>query len=211
MTKFLTFFKACGAGLAIAIGAAAYLSCENKIVGAFMFTVGLFTICFFGLELYTGKIGYILDMKHPIKCLVIWLGNAVGCVIGGAALRYACPAVAKRAAALTDAKLEIPLWRLFILGIFCGMLMYIAVHNYRKSSGGLTGCIGILICVPAFILCGFEHCIANIVYFAIGVGSLSELTGALLATVTVTAANAVGAVLFRRLSNGFKSEKADGV
>ena len=44
------------AGLMISIGGYVYLGCENRVVGAVFFTVGLITITLFGFDLYTGKI-----------------------------------------------------------------------------------------------------------------------------------------------------------
>ena len=56
-----TFFLATCSGICIGIGGAVYLTLENKIVGAFLFTVGLFTILIFGFKLYTGMVGYLAD------------------------------------------------------------------------------------------------------------------------------------------------------
>lgn len=209
--KFIqTFFKAVAAGLAICIGASAYILCENKIVGALLFTAGLFTICFFELNLYTGKIGYLFDMPHPIDCLTTWLGNCVGCIVGGALLRYALPDLAKAARAITETKLAISLPRAAVLGVFCGILMYIAVHNYKENPHMIGKCVGILVCIPAFIICGFEHCVANVVYFTLGISSASQLLPMLLMTLTVTVANAAGAIFFRKLSLAFaKNEKKE--
>ena len=52
---FRDFVKAVLSGFMIGIGGTVYLSCSNKIVGAFLFTIGLITICEFGFNLY--KIG----------------------------------------------------------------------------------------------------------------------------------------------------------
>ena len=41
------------AGLMISIGGYVYLGCENRVVGAVFFTVGLITITLFGFDLYT--------------------------------------------------------------------------------------------------------------------------------------------------------------
>lgn len=49
------------AGIMIAIGEVAYLVIPNKVVGAFIFSVGLLTVCMYGMNLYTGKIGYIFN------------------------------------------------------------------------------------------------------------------------------------------------------
>ena len=51
------------AGIMIGIGGIAFLSLENKIAGSFFFSLGLLTVCMYGMNLYTGKIGYILNNK----------------------------------------------------------------------------------------------------------------------------------------------------
>ena len=47
---FRDFVKAVLSGFMIGIGGTVYLSCSNKIVGAFLFTIGLITICEFGFN-----------------------------------------------------------------------------------------------------------------------------------------------------------------
>ena len=60
------------AGLMISIGGYVYLGCENRVVGAVFFTVGLITITLFGFDLYTGKIGYWLGQSRQER----WLADA---------------------------------------------------------------------------------------------------------------------------------------
>ena len=50
-----------------------------------------------------------------------------------------------------------------IAAIFCGVLMYAAVKTYALR-GTL---VGIIFCIPTFILCGFEHSVADMYYFAV--------------------------------------------
>ena len=55
-------------GICIAFGATIYLMCLSygsnyRFLGAFLFGIGLFTIIHFGLWLYTGKVGKVLDNK----------------------------------------------------------------------------------------------------------------------------------------------------
>ena len=80
MERFKTFVFAILAGAAIAIGGAAFLSVESKILGSVLFTVGLFTVCSFGLNLYTGKVCYVFENKlsYTLDVIIIWLGNLVG-------------------------------------------------------------------------------------------------------------------------------------
>ena len=55
--------KAILAGVMISIGGTIYLALDNKMLGAFLFSIGLFSICAYGFNLYTGKIGYVIDNK----------------------------------------------------------------------------------------------------------------------------------------------------
>ncbi len=187
------------AGCMIGIGAAVFLSCENKVVGAVLFAVGLMAICQLGMMLFTGKIGYIvnahtkLDVLQTLFCLI---GNAIGTCISGLVIGLCRPALPAVAAAMTDTKLTQPLHLVFLSAIFCGMLMYTAVAIY-KEKGSIAG---IVYCVPVFILCGFEHSIADMAYFWIGRnGGLY----AVIFTIVVILGNTVGGCVipvFKRLA-----------
>lgn len=67
----------------IAIGGIVYVAVDNKIIGSFWFSIGLLTICMYGLNLYTGKIGYILINKinYLFELLLSLLGNFAGTYI----------------------------------------------------------------------------------------------------------------------------------
>ena len=189
--------KSVAAGFAITIGATVYLVSENKVAGALLFSVGLFVICAFGLNLFTGKIGYVLDNKNHPNCLLIWLGNLLGCIAGSGLVRLAKPGLHSAAAGILSAKLELNWYSVLILGFFCGMLMYAAVENYRSNPHGFGKVTGLFLCVSVFILCGFEHSIADMCYCVFGVSSVSELPQILLFLLMVSAANSAGAVAVR--------------
>ena len=72
----------------IAVGGCVFIGCTDRgfaWVGAILFAVGLFTIFHFGLDLYTGKVGYALENKpsYIFDLLVIILGNFIGCLLVG--------------------------------------------------------------------------------------------------------------------------------
>lgn len=160
------FINAILAGIMIAIGATSYLSCDNKYIGALLFTVGLFAICVFGLELYTGKVGYIplRRPKYAAEVILTAGGNIIGCFLASFALRT--DKLYETALVLCSAKLSQPYYRLFLLAVMCGILMYIAVHSYKIQTG-FSRLVGIFLCIPAFILCGFEHSIADTFYLCL--------------------------------------------
>lgn len=169
MSYIKTLINAILAGIMIGIGGTVYLACENKIAGAFLFAVGLMAICVYQMSLFTGKIGYIFQNKpsYSLNCLVVWLGNICGTLLSGLAVAYIKPELSQTAGALVEKKLQQDPFATIILGIFCGILMYIAVDNFRTNKHEFAKYLGIFICVPVFILAGFEHSIADMYYFAL--------------------------------------------
>ncbi|MBQ8908310.1 MAG: formate/nitrite transporter family protein [Clostridia bacterium] len=177
------------AGLCIALGGSVFLASENKVVGAFFFSVALLTICYFGFSLYTGKVGDLV-LQHTGKDIGALftglLGNAVGCVVFGTLVRFGLPALAAKAELLSAAKLGETAPEALIRSFFCGVLMYVAVWIFRNKKTVL----GIFICIPVFILSGFEHSVANMFYFATGAAYSLE---ALLYTLIFILGNSLGA------------------
>ena len=68
------------AGIMIAIGGTIFLSLDNKIIGSIFFSIGLFMICTRGLNLFTGKIGYIFEnnLKYTLEVIITLIGNFIG-------------------------------------------------------------------------------------------------------------------------------------
>ena len=171
LKKYIDFLiKGIYAGIMIAIGGIAFLAVSNKIVGSFLFSIGLFTVCTYGLNLYTGKIGYILINKvnYIWELLLALLGNFIGTFIVGNLIRYTrFKNYVEVASNLSNIKLNDNLISIFILSIFCGIMMYLAVNNFNNAKDIVAKYTGIFMCVMTFILCGFEHCVANMFYFAV--------------------------------------------
>ena len=67
MEQIRQFVSAILAGFMIGMGGTVFLSLDNKVLGACMFGVGLFTVVVFRLQLFTGKIGYIPFQKMCTK------------------------------------------------------------------------------------------------------------------------------------------------
>ena len=153
------------AGLCITLGGCVLLGCENRYIGALLFSVALPTICMLGFSLYTGKVGYLVNSHKGKDFATVYsglLGNIIGCFGFGFLASESLPALVAKAQALCQGKLEQSFTEALIRAFFCGVLMYIAVRLYREKST----IVGIFVCVPAFILSGFEHSIANMFYFA---------------------------------------------
>ena len=188
-----TFWLAVLAGICIGIAGTVYLSVENKIVGAFLFSLGLLTIVTNRLMLFTGKVGYLFENKpkYLLELLIIWLGNFAG--TGAVALAIRCTRSTVSSAVLCETKLADNPISILILSIFCGALMFIAVNGYRKTEQDFGKIIMVILPVAVFILCGFEHCVANMFYFW-----LADAWGlrTVLYLLLMTVGNGIGSVLF---------------
>ena len=199
MSKILSGISA---GILISIGGSVFLACDNKYVGAVMFSVALLCICLKGYSLYTGKIGFIPEKhdKEAFSVLLLGLlGNLIGTVACGYAIRYALPALGETAEKICTLKLEQALPQTLIRGLFCGVLMYLAVSIFRDRQK----VIGILFCIPVFILAGFEHSVADMFYFAAsGIVSLDAFVFLMM----VVLGNTIGGMLLPILMKAEKKE-----
>ena len=185
------FLRAILAGIAIGLGGCIFMgmvTSEYKWVGAILFSIGLFTVFTFRLDLYTGKVGYAVENKpsYLVDLVVIILGNFVGALIIGQMI----PMPEAAEVLIVDAKLggDIDWWRVFCKCVFCGMLMFIAADYYKTQKKYLAT----FVCVPVFILAGFEHSIADMFYFC---ASGTFTLDAFLFILVVIVGNAVGGIL----------------
>lgn len=187
------FCRAVMAGLGIAMGGIVYLSVENQVIGAFLFVIGLYEIVLNGLFLYTGKVGYLVVEKkkkeYLLLLLVTWLGNLVGTALGAfGALNTRISGIVSKAESICAVKMGDNPLSIFILAVFCGILMYIAVDGYKEKGNPVILFLG----VSVFILSGFEHCIANMFYFSLaGAWSVKAIVYLLIMTI----GNSIGGIL----------------
>ncbi len=189
-------------GLMICIGGTVYLSCialNLKPLGAFLFAAGLYSICMYGFNLYTGKVGYIAynfkDIKYIKLVVLVLVFNLLSTYLLGILASYAFPMVFEPAKNIYAAKTQTSLLRLFISGIFCGLLMFLSVDTWKKGSK-----IGVFIYIPVFILCGFDHSIANSFYNGIANGLNAFTVQNFLIFTVVILGNAAGGMLIPLLS-----------
>ena len=207
MKNLTTFVKGIIAGICIALGGTVFLSLDNKVVGSLFFTVGLFVICTRGYNLFTGKVCYSLDQPKSYLgdlCL-IWLGNLLGTwlfALGLKATRVA-PALAEKAQGMCQVKLGDNLFSIFMLSVFCNILIFIAVDGFKNNPHELGKYLALFFGVCVFILAGFEHCVANMFYISIA-GMWSGQ--ALLFILINTLGNAVGGLLIPAISKVFEEK-----
>ena len=143
------------------IGFAALLSCcvENQILAALFFSIGLLYIRISKFYLYTGQIQNIKNHSTSFgKLCGGLLGNICGVTLVFSLFFFLnFPAAANKYFTITAAKWSHPWYHYIASGICCGALMTIATK--KESPLWIS-----ILCVMAFILAGFNHCVADWFY-----------------------------------------------
>ena len=201
------FLKAVLAGISISIGALAFLSAENKTAGSLFFTIGLFLVLFFDFNLFTGKVCFSLDQKpkYIFNLIVIWIGNFCGALLAGGAFSLTrLDYLSQKCMEICETKLNDSLLSVFVLAIFCNLLIFVAVYGYKKADESWKKVLALFFGVSVFVLCGFEHCVADMFYFVFG-GVLSGKI--LLYLLVITCGNIIGGLLLPVLLKIFDRAK----
>lgn len=154
-------------GLFIAFGALASAGLPAPLNGI-IFSTGLLCILCTQSSLFTGSILGIkngLSIKLLSNWLLIFIGNFIGCyllaklvLLGGYNIDT-ITTIAQNKANLT------PL-QAFLRAIPCNILVCLAVIIWRNIDKDIIKIILVMLCITTFIVCGFEHSVANMFYYA---------------------------------------------
>ena len=186
------------AGLFIAFGAAvsstAVHSISNvsvaRILSGLLFPFGLGIVMLTGAELFTGNTMIcisVLDKKTTLAKMfrnwaLVYTGNFAGAILLAAGtvyfgqLNYSHGGLAVYTIKMAAAKCAMPFQNAFVMGILCNILVCTGVLCSLSAKDASGRIFGAYIPVAFFVICGFEHCIANMYYvpaglFAAGVPS----------------------------------------
>lgn len=176
-------------GLAIGLGCMGFCSVDNKYIGALLFCIGLVTICSREWGLFTGK---LCKINSTADLALTWGLNLVGIAVSTLLYRFS-GADCTKAVAVATAKLQKSPLEIILSAILCEICIYIAVIGYGKIEFEIGKYISIILGVVVFILCGFEHSIADMFYAFFMPFSIKTVLFLFL----VTVGNIVGAILMR--------------
>lgn len=178
------------AGMFVGFGAAASSTAMHgiadigvaRLVAGCIFPVGLMMIIFVGGELITSNclmISGVIDKKYSvldmIKVLgVLYLSNFVGSIIVAllvyysGIMNYSGGAAGAFAINVAYAKANVAPGAAICSGILCNILVCVAalMATAAKDIAGKTWAI--FFPIFAFVICGFEHCVANMYYLTVG-------------------------------------------
>ena len=180
------------AGIAISLGAIVNLVVGPPL-GPFLFTVGLFMVIALRLDLFTGKAGLLATKQFKIfDLLLVWVGNFIGCLTMGTIVLFTFPEataekVVSGATKIMTMRIDSPWYTLIILGIMCGILMYMAVQGSARAEMSYKPFVAMLP-VVVFIFSGYAHCVADMFYYS----AAQMYSSAILSVVVVTIGNLIG-------------------
>ncbi len=146
------------AGILIGLGACGYLALGG-LPGAIIFAFGLIGVVLSGSLLYTGRAG-VMKLSETGSLALIWLFNILACILLGLLMASLGGEPVERAQTAVAGRLAQGPWRSFLRAVGCGLIIDIAVWMYRTTKNILPVLFG----VPLFIVCGFYHSIADVVY-----------------------------------------------
>ena len=182
------------AGLLISLGATAFLTVDNKIVGALLFSIGLTAVILLEANLYTGKIGYVNSKAKLISAALILIQNLLVALVCGLIFYSTKNNICEN---LWLNKLTKGWYEFLFDSIGCGICIYLSVELYKKTGSIFVIVLGVLV----FILSGFEHCIADIFYLSV---SMSFDLKSILYILIAIIGNSIGSLLIRFLQLNFR-------
>lgn len=199
------------AGICISLGGCIFLKLGG-VSGAILFAFGLIAVVSMKLNLFTGKAQFVwgANPEGPYETGgYVWLFsilalNILGCIAMAALL--STPELQGNALTIIEKRLDSSPLRNGLLAIGCGFIMTLAVQNASKGKW-----LPLLFGIPAFIICGLPHCIADAYYIAsLPFDYLSEQAGDLaLFYVAIVAGNFIGCNAYRLLSPGTDKIKVE--
>ena len=148
----------------------------SKFLFAAVFPVGLMLVVICGAELFTGNNLMIMGCvngNYSTKDLLrnwvtVYFANFVGSVILAILVANSglmTGAAAEKAISVANAKVAIPFGAAVIRGILCNIVVVLAVWMATGARDVISKIFACWFPIMLFVLCGFEHSVANM-YFA---------------------------------------------
>ena len=175
---FAGMFIACGASASsVAMHAISNVGLARLVAGC-IFPVGLMMIVFVGGELFTGDCLMIMGCMHRKFSLlnmakvlvVVWVSNLLGSVILAALVsasgqfHYSSDLLGAFTIKVGLGKVGLSFPAAFVSGILCNIFVCIAVLRAAAAKDIAGKVLAIFFPILAFVVSGFEHCVANMYY-----------------------------------------------
>ena len=151
-----------------------------RTVCALLFPFGLGLVIVTGSELFTGNCMLPITLLDGGGCagqmlrnwVLVYLGNTIGAVLVAALcvfcgqLDYSAGALAVYTIRVGAAKCALSFGKAFGLGVLCNFLVCLGVLAATSAKDTAGRLLGAYLPVCLFVLCGFEHSVANLYYIS---------------------------------------------
>ena len=168
-----------------------------RMISGLLFAFGLGTVVLSGAELFTGNTLItisVLDKKATVAgMLKNWLFVYIGNFLGSMLVAVICArfnwlsagdnALAVASMRVATGKMTMEFQNAFFMGILCNALVTMGVLLSLSGKDGASRILGAWVPVMFFVVCGFNHSIADMTYcmlglFAKGVPAYTEAASA---------------------------------
>lgn len=181
-------FIACGASASsVAMHAIPNVGLARTVAGC-VFPIGLMLIVFIGGELFTGDCLLILgNLKKEYSVfqtirvlLVVWCANLIGSVIFAAMVyfsgqyNYTDGLLGAFTIKVALGKVTMSFGKAFVSGILCNIFVCGAVLMAAAAKDVAGKVWAIFFPILAFVVSGYEHCVANMYYIPAGIFALND-------------------------------------
>lgn len=160
---------------ALATVAGAYAGSNAILIKGAVFPLGLMLVVLCGAELFTGNcllVAPLLNKEIKLKGMLknwglAYIGNFIGAIIIALLVVYSNTYggnIGVAAVATVVTKSELNFGVALLKGILCNMLVCLAVWMAFVTKSAAGKMLAVYMPVFAFVVCGFEHSIANMFY-----------------------------------------------
>lgn len=154
----------------------------QRVLGGFLFCLGLILVVVAGAELFTGNTMIVMTAASKrIRWSAVWknwivvfIGNFIGAlVIVGLVFLAEMPAmnsgqVGQTMVSVAAGKMHAGWLALFAKGIMCNFLVCLGVWMAYAAKTVADKILAVIFPITAFVACGFEHCVANMFFLPMG-------------------------------------------
>lgn len=167
------------AGMVIGLGGVASLLANNlqpglvgRLIGGLLFALGMFAIISFEKRLFTGLACNLSTYKKeniwhlPVSFLANSLG--VGITVLLARFTQIGDIMVEQSTIVIEGKFSVDSWAVSALcsSMLCGILIALSIWSATYApKKGLSATLGVILPIVVFAFCGFDHSVANMIYF----------------------------------------------
>jgi formate/nitrite transporter len=183
----------------------------RQVFAALSFCLGMLLVVVAGAELFTGNNLIVMARAQGLigsgevlrNWVIVFAGNLMGTV--GLALLVVLSghpgmndgAIGRDYLHIAEAKAALPFFVALWRGVLCNALVCLAIWMSYAGRSVIDKAVAIIFPIAAFVAAGFEHCIANLYYFAMALlldpqSSMPLLAGMLRNLVAVVIGNVIG-------------------